>query len=348
MASPIPCTEGLCVTFSPNPADPEGAVTLDWNAPQASRVALIWTDATLAAQELPNLPTAGDRTLDLAQVYFGGTIAHFHFDAYTQAGDRIAYDDIDVPLKTSLSIKMLTISPTEIAPGAAFTLTWEVLAAERVTLTRLDSWGRMTLDTRTLPLSGSMAIPIDPASRNVAQFMLYASRGRLSVGQTVGVKLTCPDHWFFANPPALCPGPASTTRLVEQHFQHGVMLWRADGRVGQIYVFYDTNDGELFADTWQAGMPEADPALTPPAGLYQPVRGFGKVWREAVSIHHSGQVLRDVLGWATEPEFALNGAVQCDTRPKYGDCYLGDPAGAVYVAGMSSGFHLWTGPTPTP
>jgi hypothetical protein len=79
------------------------------------------------------------------------------------------------------------------------------------------------------------------------------------------------------------------------------------------------------------------------------VRGFGKAWREGTSYRHGGQALRDLLGWATEPEFSFNGAFQCDTQPKYGDCYLGDPGGAVYVTGPSaSDYHLWTGPTPTP
>ena len=34
---------------------------------------------------------------------------------------------------------------------------------------------------------------------------------------------------------------------------------------------------------------------TPPAGLVEPVRGFGKVWRENPAV-------RQALGWATAPE----------------------------------------------
>ena len=33
----------------------------------------------------------------------------------------------------------------------------------------------------------------------------------------------------------------------------------------------------------------------PPAGLLQPIRGFGKIWRETSGV-------RDKLGWATVPE----------------------------------------------
>jgi hypothetical protein len=38
---------------------------------------------------------------------------------------------------------------------------------------------------------------------------------------------------------------------------------------------------------------ESDPSIVPPEGYYQPVRGFGKLWREE---------LRSALGWALAPE----------------------------------------------
>ena len=41
--------------------------------------------------------------------------------------------------------------------------------------------------------------------------------------------------------------------------------------------------------------PSVDPesgGLAPPAGLLEPIRGFGKVWRE-------NQAVQDALGWAT-------------------------------------------------
>jgi hypothetical protein len=342
--SSVPCTEGVCVTFSPNPADPEGAVTLSWNAPQASQVTILWSGLNAAAQ-LPNLPAAGTHTFDLTQISFTGTLAHFHFDAYNPAGERIAYNSIDIPLQNRLAFKAVAFSPTQVAPGEAVTLTWEVAGADHLTLTKLDVLGRLTNESQALPLSGSLMLQTDPAYRNAMQFMLLASSGRVYLSQIITVKLTCPDTWFFPNPPALCPAPASYLPLVEQSFQHGLMIWGTLSGGSYIYVFYDTNDGERFADAWQAGMTESDPTLTPPAGLYQPVRGFGQIWREATSARHASPV-RDLLGWAIAPEFSLNGAFQCDSRPHYGDCYIGAPDGAIYVAGYSSGFHRWTGPTP--
>ena len=51
-----------------------------------------------------------------------------------------------------------------------------------------------------------------------------------------------------------------------------------------------------FADTWDASQP-ASGGLVPPAELLEPMRGFGKVWRETPDV-------RAQLGWATTPEAA--------------------------------------------
>jgi len=66
------------------------------------------------------------------------------------------------------------------------------------------------------------------------------------------------------------------------------MLWLRDGSlVGDnyaeqslIFVLYTSgNSWEVYADTWNSTEPDSDPAITPPEGLAQPIRGFGKVWR---------------------------------------------------------------------
>ena len=67
-----------------------------------------------------------------------------------------------------------------------------------------------------------------------------------------------------------------------------------------IYVFYQAPVGsystyEYYTDHFVEGDPESDPALVPPAGLYQPIRGFGLVWRATPQV-------RERLGWATAPE----------------------------------------------
>ena len=69
--------------------------------------------------------------------------------------------------------------------------------------------------------------------------------------------------------------------------------------VGQIWVLTVNEDNEriwsVYDDTFVEGQVEIDPEIIPPEGLYQPERGFGKLWRENPEV-------RDAIGWALEPE----------------------------------------------
>jgi hypothetical protein len=78
------------------------------------------------------------------------------------------------------------------------------------------------------------------------------------------------------------------------------------------------------------------------------VRDFGRAWREATSVapNHRNQALRDLLGWATAPELAFDGAVQCVTLP-YSGCYFRVADGSVYRVGAAAeDIHLWQSPAP--
>ncbi len=86
-----------------------------------------------------------------------------------------------------------------------------------------------------------------------------------------------------------------TTGGAYQQFENGTMVWRQD--TSQIYVFFNDGTWRSFADTFKEGDRESDPTLLPPGGKLQPIRGFGKVWRD-----HEG--LRDKLGWAVAKETA--------------------------------------------
>lgn len=98
--------------------------------------------------------------------------------------------------------------------------------------------------------------------------------------------------------------------LAEQYFERGVMLYAAlplsdsDGS-GRIHAVRSTPlpvQYTLYADAWREGQPESGDAQSP-AGLLEPRRGFGKVWRENPAV-------RDQLGWATQPEYGHRGVVQ--------------------------------------
>ena len=89
-----------------------------------------------------------------------------------------------------------------------------------------------------------------------------------------------------------------------QPFEHGTMVWVSSNPLGKptIYVLFDDNTVARFDDTWTEGQPVSH-NLTPPAGRYEPIRGFGKVWYEG-----TGARVRERLGWATAREVGGDGA----------------------------------------
>jgi hypothetical protein len=88
------------------------------------------------------------------------------------------------------------------------------------------------------------------------------------------------------------------------------MIWvkgLTNGPPDRIYVtFFDNARNALvwqvFVDTWREG-DQVSSGAKPPAGLYEPIRGFGKLWRENPQVHNT-------LGWATAPEQGDTGVEQ--------------------------------------
>jgi len=101
--------------------------------------------------------------------------------------------------------------------------------------------------------------------------------------------------------PTLDPRPTATTgqiQVAEQVFEHGRMFWIQPRE--QIWILFDDGQGKgvwsVYEDTFQDGEPESDPSIVPPADKYQPLRGFGKLWRETPDIMNR-------LGFGVTPEF---------------------------------------------
>lgn len=110
--------------------------------------------------------------------------------------------------------------------------------------------------------------------------------------------------------PAPLPGtpvlvqPTPTVRQIqvaEQIFERGRMFWLQP--TAQIWVMVLTGEGVgdwyVYEDFFKEGDPEFDPAIVPPdEDLKQPIRGFGRLWRENSNV-------REQLGWATTDEFGF-------------------------------------------
>ncbi len=250
------------------------------------------------------------------------------------------------PTATSAAehIQSFTISPELIDPGESVLLAWES-SGDSANLCELMSTGQLG-DCWEVPLTGSEVVTVDESKRNFANYYLFVTVGEETEQAGVMASITCPDSWFFANGPTDCPYPAETSYGVYQHFEHGVMIWMQEN--SRIYVFYDDGQRpfyEVQSDPWQPGDPEDDPTLEVPDGFYQPVRGFGYLWRNDEELISNN--VRERLGWATESEQGFDTAVQCNTAIKYSTCYLQGPDGVIEMLPERSGWSIWTGPTET-
>jgi len=95
-----------------------------------------------------------------------------------------------------------------------------------------------------------------------------------------------------------CPLTEETSvAAAEEIFVGGYMFWLSSGPT--VYALYNNGTWQAYPDTWASPQPESDPGIVPPWGYYQPVRGFGKVWRENANV-------RAGLSWATEQERSLD------------------------------------------
>jgi hypothetical protein len=218
----------------------------------------------------------------------------------------------------------------EADPGDTIRLTWESRGAVEATLYHLLPTGQYSEPVWEVAPSGSQEYTIPPEMRNQDGFVLIVEDGAGRTAQaTTWIDLRCPDTWFFSPAPDICPaGPPLVSDGAEQHFERGVMLWnRAERR---IYVLFNdtgyTTAWRAYTDTWEEGDPESDPSIVPPEGLYQPIRGFGRVWREEPHV-------RDRLGWALAPEVGYETALQTTSHFKYRTLYIRAHDGGVWELG---------------
>ncbi len=156
---------------------------------------------------------------------------------------------------------------------------------------------------------------------------LLAPTVTFAVPETVSspVAATCDFEYFFEPTPDSCPaGMPIATAAAEQPFEGGVMIWLEES--DSVIVFFEDGRWQRFEDTWSEDQPESDPSLAPPAERFQPIRGFGKVWRER-------QQVREALGWALGVELGYEAKVQDQASiPDRPDItYLQTYNGQVYV-----------------
>ncbi len=194
------------------------------------------------------------------------------------------------------SILSFLADPPRVNRGDSFTLRWTSTGGVSARL-QLIARGLMVGDTpQSVPPSGSKIVTTQSTDADWHEYELVVyNRAGVPVTSTLTVRFYCSHNYFFPFDSKFCPsGPAQTSPAAEQLFERGRMVWLGSSRM--IYVLLDQDRyATLQMDTWTPGEPESDPSFSPPPGRYQPIRGFGKVWRNNAWI-------RDRIGWALGPE----------------------------------------------
>ena len=139
-------------------------------------------------------------------------------------------------------------------------------------------------------------------------------------------------------------GDESRVSLLEQRFERGWLLWRADQPKGEERTYYVlTDDGKwrAYADDGSEAADSATPAPGVPEGKTAPNRTLGKLWQQREEV-------RQALGWAVEAERQLNGAAQ----PFAKGTMLGHERKEIYILYADGHWQQlpdpWVEPTATP
>ncbi len=190
-----------------------------------------------------------------------------------------------------------------------------------------------------VPLAGTKSITIDENDLTWSGLQLRVTAGQASDRSLVSLHLGCQGFrdWFFSNPPEGCPQAAAVhSPAAAQHFEHGLMIWVK--QPDTFYIFYELDQpprrvfDQISAPYRFRPGASLDHRVgeTPPRGMYEPVSGFGQLWRGEIE---GAQRVRQRLGWATEPEFSFNTSYQCDIPPffRLWTCYLAGPDDKVLV-----------------
>jgi hypothetical protein len=216
--------------------------------------------------------------------------------AFQSAPPTAASQPASVPV-----IQSFTADRTTIVEGESVALSWQATGGSEAFIqwvSREMIWAQAPGPLN--PDGGTVAI----TPTGDGDITLIVGNDAGSVEAHVQLLIVCPYPWAPAlgGPPPLasgCPRETVFSNAAQQSFENGFMIWVEAEQM--IYVFYYPQGGPSyptyggFIDNFDEGDPESDPTIVPPPGLYQPVRGFGLLWRSDPSV-------RDRLGWATAPE----------------------------------------------
>lgn len=228
--------------------------------------------------------------------------------------------------------------------GDPVTLTWEAQGEQAelcwLVITQL-------VNCEAVAAQGQKQVVTGQAMLEMSGFVLRVTSAGRSVTKLVEIQLQCQNRypWFFTNPPARCPAaPATASPAAFQRFEQGLMVW-VDGAPGPaddlFYVFLEESGTQAALPRtvltlaapfiFKAGAsPNNRVGETPPTGRFEPVSGFGQLWRGEFETGANSEFanLRTRLGWALAPEEGYEFTRQCEAS-RYPTCYVRLPGNRI-------------------
>jgi|FLYN01.1.fsa_nt_gi hypothetical protein len=212
-----------------------------------------------------------------------------------------------------------TLTPTDTeTPAATFTPTLSVTPSATITDTATPTPTDTPTFTPAPPDNEALMLLVELAEQATIlppDFQIGVTPGVVQVVTPPAVTCQFPPPGGFstvylADPtlaqqlgcPVGQPPVATPVNSASQLFERGSMFW-IQGGPSLIYALFNNGRFQRFDDTYN---PNADPfsgGETPPPGLREPVRGFGKVWRQYPNV-------RADLGWGLTDEAGGSATMQ--------------------------------------
>jgi hypothetical protein len=212
---------------------------------------------------------------------------------------------IEVGAVQKVQIVKFSAVPNPVARGAAVTVSWDTLGAERTEIrvlffdTKTQHWGRPSAATATnLPLNGSWTFTMPTTAYYGVRFDLDAIDAQGNVATARSDEVMPLNYPCFWDEKVTCASTQTNFTGSLQEFEHGYLLWQQDTKV--IYVV--TVGWYTVRDNWLEGDINTI-TDTPPEGLLAPQDRFAKLWSSNAEVRQS-------LGWAKSAQEDVSSLLQ--------------------------------------
>ena len=261
--------------------------------------------------------------------------------------EPVAAPTLTAPGDGSPVVRSFAAAPVAAGAGEAISVTWDALGEEATLCPLIGDAAVACRCLFGLPPAGSTVIEPADVIGAYTGFRLTVEAEGIKTVRYVPLVMHCPDRfseWFLDDPPGLCPEePPLSSYAAAQRFQHGSMIW-LEARDEYVVLLDHDENVPPNTDGWSSlaslrvlrgplnlesgASPHNRVDQSPPSGHFQPVRGFGLLWRGEVA---GTDDLRAELGWAEEPEYGFDTVYQCEVPcGSRWDCYLRGPEGSVF------------------